>query len=168
MVSVVSSITILVLGSENSHLNLPYDCISSLKSFQLLTHSLVPVQFQIPIPSSMYLAQNSRSLLPENSALRMSSQIEKYRVAHIQAGGVPMAVPEFCWKYASENWKMLFFIMISMPSNICVGMRCCNSSIAWSVSMLVYMLTASQVKSLAVFVGSLSGVVPDLVLFVSF
>ena len=82
-------------------------------------------------------------------------------VAYTQATEVPMAVP-FIWRnQQSSNWKTLNFI--TRASNLITtsvgkaGGSSCLCSVSqrvivwrpWSVSMFVYMETASEVKSFA-------------------
>ena len=68
----------------------------------------------------------------------------------MQAGGVPIAVPSFCSQYVSENWKILFFIIIfSAPRTAGLTVSWSRLSV-WSVSMLVYIDWASRVQSFAV------------------
>jgi len=82
-------------------------------------HLGVPVQFQTPIPSSMYRAQSRRySAWVVRS---ISSCAWKKSVAHMQAGGVPMAVPVSCFQKVSENWNTLFLMIRERAS-----MRCCG------------------------------------------
>ena len=83
-------------------------------------------------------------------------------VAHIQARLVPIAVPQSCSQYVSSNWKTLQVIMSSVAAsksfvgNLCGRSAACSLNQSrrvrkpWSVSMLVYMDTASAMTITAV------------------
>jgi len=70
-------------------------------------------------------------------------------VAHMHAGGMPMAVPESCFQYVSENWNTLLCMMRARASMTWTG-RSLSLWRAAPAGMLVYMLMASQIKNHAV------------------
>ncbi len=89
--------------------------------------------------------------LPYLRSIVSYSWMPKYRVAYTGNGGVPMAVPVSCSQLVSPKVKKLCFMIISRAVMIAlfigvVGRNRWMTERAWSVSMLVYIETASAVK----------------------
>ena len=89
--------------------------------------------------------------------------MQKYIVAHLGAGGVPIAVPAVCCQKVSPNAKILFCMTISSAVMIAVGLIfdfstqsllslfVCKNRVktgsAWPRCIFVYIAVASIVKN---------------------